>query len=130
MLTENKKKPLGILVISLLLGLNSFLLFGAAVMRAVMPGKFKSPESALILVILMLIIAALFGWLAIGLWRLKNWARIATAVIAGLILISMSSSLLKQHIFPNPINWWHFYIYPIVLVYLFLPSVRNAFKNK
>jgi len=130
MLTENKKRPLGILIIAVLLGLNSFVLFPAAVMRAVMPGKFKNPESAWILVILMLIVAALFGLLAVGLWRLKNWARTATIVLAGYLFISISLSLLKQRIFPNPVSWWHFYIYPIILIYLFLPSVRNAFKKK
>lgn len=124
------KKPLGVVIISILIFISSVITFGTVATRLLMPNKFSSSNAAWTAMILMTVIAVIFAWVSIELLRLKNWARITILCGAILIFLSMINTLLQQRIFPDLKSWWHFYIYPIIIIYLLMPSVRSCFKKK
>ena len=125
---NDKKFFVGVKIISLLIGLNSLLAFIVAVMRLLMQDRFPKNEPGLILAGFMVIIAVYFAWLAIGLWKFRNGARIATLITLALIFALLTANLIQHNIFPNFKNWCHYYIYPILFVYLLVPPVRRMFN--
>lgn len=121
---------IGIRILSVLMGFNALLAFVVAAMRIFLKGHFPPNEPGMLMAVFMGVIGIYFVWIAIGLWNLKNSARIACLITAILIFILLSANLLQHHIIPDLKGWWHFYIYPVVIFYLLLPAVRKRFTSK
>lgn len=71
-----------------------------------------------------LIIALIWLALGIGIWTVKNWARVITLVLAGLSLLYQLLMATNYH------TSWHFLrvlVDAAILVYLMLPDVKRAF---
>lgn len=124
---ETLQAPVGVRVLACVLAFNSLVAFGALVMRVLRADSADSKEWTVR--IMMILVGALFALLASRLWKLKNWARIMVVLLASFIFMAILFTLIRTQTFPGLANWWHFYVYPIVIVYLNLPSIRNAFKN-
>jgi membrane-associated PAP2 superfamily phosphatase len=73
--------------------------------------------------------------LALGLWRLRNWARVCTAILVSIGLLSVMASLLRgshwlrfapwliaEYVLLVGIDLW-------ILIYLLSPAVRQAFSK-
>lgn len=127
---KETRAPFGVKLISILIGLNAFLLVAAACFRWIKHEEVFSSEPTWLLVGLMLALAFLFSATGIGFWRLRRWAWWATVVISGLIFAVMCVQLIQYRIFPNPKYWWHFYLYPMLFAYLLRPSIRCRFKGE
>jgi hypothetical protein len=72
--------------------------------------------------------------LAMGLWKMKNWARMSTLVLVTVGFISAAASLRHIPVLPGLILWlwWTKYVLVFgidlsILIYLISPKVRQAF---
>jgi len=72
--------------------------------------------------------------LAVGLWKMKNWARMSTLVLVTVGFISAAASLRHIPVLPGLILWlwWTKYVLVFgidlsILTYLMSPKVRQAF---
>ena len=72
--------------------------------------------------------------LAVGLWKMKNWARMSTLVLVTVGFISAAASLRHIPVLPGLILWlwWTKYVLVFgidlsILIYLMSPKVRHAF---
>jgi hypothetical protein len=78
-----------------------------------------------------LVLAVIYVFMAVGLLKLQNWARIVTIVFVGLGLLSALMGLLSSfaHVFPVLIvrNIIVVAIDVWILIYLFKPHVKQAF---
>jgi uncharacterized membrane protein (DUF2068 family) len=77
-----------------------------------------------VLGVIALTIALFWVILGIGIWTMKNWARIATLIAAGLYLIYGLMSIAR---YPTA---WHLLRVAVeiaIVVYLMLPEVKRAF---
>lgn len=128
--TPDSKMPIvGIKIISMLIGFNSLISFFAGVMRFILKDRYPQNEPGWILAGFLVGVAFYFAWLSIGLWKLKNKARIATLVTMALIFILLTANLIQNHIVPNFKSWWHYYLYPVLFLYLVVPPVRKKFTS-
>jgi len=78
------------------------------------------------------LITLLFGfallYLAWGLWTLQFWAWLATLIIEGLNALFALIALLAA---PNAISAWiTIVLAAIVIYYLMLPNIRDAFRRR
>ena len=76
--------------------------------------------------IILLLTAAVYLVVGIGLWNLKNWARILTLVFVGLALLLGIRGLLEHHHLSRVIRSA---IDACILVYLMLPNVSRVFAK-
>jgi uncharacterized membrane protein (DUF2068 family) len=89
---------------------------------------------AALLAVFLLVCAAVNVVVGVGLWKLKNWARIITIVLTGVGLLGSVLSIF------NPFGHMHLFlfvflirrlilaaIYAWILWYLFQPNVKQAF---
>jgi hypothetical protein len=134
-LTEKKNNsvPLGIKIIAISMGISS--LYGLIMTCVFLAQPYKSSIfmqsfSIWVVVAIMIVTAIFFGWTAVSLWLLQNWARRAIIGMSCIIFLNIVRGLIKYNTFPNPKSWWHFYLYPILFIYLFLPSVCRKFKAR
>ncbi len=124
----NKTFLIGIKFISFLMGAISFLCLSVALLRIFAKNKFPQNEPGELMIGFMVVMTIYFAWLSIGLWKLTNRARVATLITVALIFVLLTANLIQHHIFPNFKSWWHYYLYPIIIIYLLLPSTRQRFK--
>jgi hypothetical protein len=71
-----------------------------------------------------LVIALIWLVLGIGIWSVKNWARVVTLVLAGFSLLYQLLMVASYH------TSWHFLrvlVDAAIAVYLMLPDVKRAF---
>lgn len=71
-----------------------------------------------------LVIALIWLVLGIGIWSVKNWARVITLVLAGVSLLYQLMMAASFH------TGWHFLrvlIDAAIILYLMLPDVKRAF---
>jgi hypothetical protein len=71
-----------------------------------------------------LIIALLWLVLGIGIWSMKNWARLTTLFVAGFSLLYQLMMVVNYH------TSWHFLrviVEAAIIVYLMLPDVKRTF---
>ncbi len=114
------KRPIGITVLAFL----NFVWVGFGTLEAVVwpPAVFLLPFTLFIL------------FLGIGLWRLREWARIACVICAPLSIVGLVSLLVVW--FPEDIrSGWLALLFLIafpswVLWYMFRPNVKQAFKGQ
>lgn len=71
-----------------------------------------------------LAIALGFVVVGFGLWHLKNWARVATLVLAAIWLLSALLALAR---YPTPFHIARVLVDAAILVYLLLPNVKTLF---
>lgn len=70
------------------------------------------------------VIALIWLVLGIGIWSLKNWARVVTLVLAGLSLLYQLFMVMSFH------TGWHILrvlVDAAIVVYLMMPDVKKAF---
>jgi uncharacterized membrane protein (DUF2068 family) len=121
----------GLLVVGALFGLLGGML--VSTMSASRMGMMAGVGAA-VLAVLLLIFAAVDVVVGVGLWKLKNWARILTIVLTGIAFLGSVLSIL------NPFAHMHIFffvflirrlvlaaIYAWILWYLFQPNVKQAF---
>jgi uncharacterized membrane protein (DUF2068 family) len=121
----------GLLVVGALFGLMGGMLVSA--MGSSSMGMLAGVGAAVIAVFL-LIAAAVDIVVGVGLWKLKNWARIITIVLIGIGLLGSVLSII------SPFGHMHVFfflflirrlilaaIYAWILWYLFQPNVKQAF---
>lgn len=123
------KRPTGVTVIAV------FLIVGATVLPAfvvLFPLKNANTFSKSLLMLMSLIELVL----SMGLWKMKNWARVCTAILVSIGLLSVIASLLRgshwlrfapwliaENVLLAGIDLW-------MLIYLLSPSVRQAFSKR
>lgn len=79
---------------------------------------------------LAVMMSALLGMVAVGLWRLRRWGwRLAVGIYVAFFAVTCFQ-LLYRHVFPDLRHWMHFYLYPVLLVYLWRPAIRRRFTNQ
>ncbi len=125
--SKSSVTPLGVKIIAGVIGFTAFIGFGAVMMRFARP---SSNPQELPIRIMLLVFSGMFAAFAVNLWKGKNWARICVMVFSALMFLSMTYTLVKTQTFPDPLHWWHFYIYPAIVIYLNLPAVKSAFQIK
>jgi uncharacterized membrane protein (DUF2068 family) len=121
----------GLLVVGALFGLLGGML--VSTMSASRMGMMAGVGAA-VLAVFLLIFAAVDVVVGVGLWKLKNWARILTIVLTGIAFLGSVLSIL------NPFGHMHIFffvflirrlvlaaIYAWILWYLFQPNVKQAF---
>lgn len=72
----------------------------------------------------LLIMALIWIVLGLGLWTTKNWARVLTILLMGLLLILHLLGLAR---FPTPWHILRVLIDAAIVIYLLLPDVKRVF---
>ena len=138
------QRPTGVTIIAILAFLGAALLVAGALFSLV-GGMLVSSLAAsrmgllagvgaAVIAVFLLIAAGVDIVVGVGLWKLKNWARIITIVLTGIGLIGSVLSIL------SPFGHMHVFffvflirrmilaaIYAWILWYLFQPNVKQAF---
>jgi hypothetical protein len=130
-----EKRPVGVMVIALLLGILAIfeIVFGTFALVTSLFGSFILPfhsaavGSALgVLYLLVGLVKLFFAW---GLWELKRWAYWATVFIAAMSMLSSILAVTQ----PTPTTWvllFDLLIPVVILIYFVVDSkVRAAFRN-
>jgi hypothetical protein len=115
-------KPTGILILAILQLLQALFALAVGVM-ALMFGALLLPIFGLLLAFFPLLIGIIGLILFYGLWTLKGWAWLWTLIINILsIIIGVMGNL------ADITNLLSIAISVIIVIYLFMPNVRSAFK--
>jgi len=140
------QRPTGVTILAVLAfigaGLSVLVAIAAFLGGAVMSSMMANPRfgmlagaGAVIVGVFLLGIVVMDVVIGFGLWKLQNWARILTIVLAGLALLSSVLSIVNpfahmvhmfyfafliRHLITAAIEVW-------ILVYLFKPHVKQAF---
>jgi len=81
--------------------------------------------------VIILIFGAIAVLVGVGLWKLRNWARILTIVLTALSLLfavlGLLTSLLHFQLFALVFRLVFVAIYALILWYMFQPHVKQAF---
>jgi hypothetical protein len=114
------KRPLGITIIAVLLGVGAVLALvtgvGAIANGLVLPG------------LLILVLSGAYLYLVWGLWHLKPWAWLATIIVQGLRLLIDIISVISGTAFST--NYTAIVLGIIIIVYLLADkNVRAAFNR-
>src|ERR1700680_688026 len=95
------------------------------------PGFALFAGAGMMVAVILLVPAGLFSVLGFGLWNLRNWARIATIVLAALGVAGASMGLLWAlahfRVFGLMVSSIRLSINLLVLWYLSQPEVRRSF---
>lgn len=120
------KRPKGVTVIAV------FFMVGATVLPAFVL-LFPRKDATTFVKSLTLLMSLIEFVLAMGLWKMKNWARVFTASLVIIGLISVMASLLRGSVWLR-FGPWLLAEYVLVvgidlwiLIYLLSPVVRHAF---
>jgi hypothetical protein len=71
-----------------------------------------------------LLFALLYIVMGLGMWAMKNWARLLTLIFA---LIWLASAMVRLVSYPTPFHVLRAAVDVAILVYLLLPDVKRAF---
>lgn len=81
--------------------------------------------------VVFLVFAAISALIGIGLWKLKNWARIVTIVFSGLGilggLLGLLTALLHFSVFTLVFRLVFIGIYALIIWYMLQPDVKKVF---
>ncbi|MBI1742501.1 hypothetical protein HYR54_05470 [Candidatus Acetothermia bacterium] len=140
-LTERTKRPLGVTILAVIHFVSAILagLAGVLLTMSVVIGLYRGPNwmvaAAIALGFYALVIGLIYMAMGLGLWRLRNWARILESILCGLgVVIGFialiaaaqlheSTYLTLMRIIGLGINLW-------VFIYLNTRHVRDAFHGR
>lgn len=122
------KRPKGVTVIAVFFMVGATVLPAFVLLSPVRITTFSKP-------LLMLMSLSEFV-LAMGLWKMKNWARVSSGILAIVGFLSGVASLRHPPHSRGFRPWWlaeHVLVFGIdllMIVYLLSPSVRQAFQTR
>ena len=123
------KRPTGVTVIAV------FFMAGAIVLPAFVLLSSRKDANSLFKSLLMLMSVSELV-LALGLWKMRNWARVCTATLVIIGILSMIASLVRGSVWLRFAPWLlaeYALIVGIdlwILIYLLSPAVRQAFCRR
>ncbi|MGH9775930.1 MAG: hypothetical protein ACRD50_13395 [Candidatus Acidiferrales bacterium] len=136
------QRPTGVTILAVLafLGAACTLLVGFAMlvggaafsrMLSASPGAAMLAGMGAALGVVCLLFAVLYLAIGVGLWKLKNWARVLTLVLTaiGLVFAVLGLFPVVMHFNIFALIWQLFIcaIYVIIIMYLLKPHVKQAF---
>lgn len=133
------ERPKGITVLAVLYFLGAvFILVSRTITLSRIPVSQDLPSDVAIapgqlafLVALALLAVCILGWLGLGLWRLRNWARHVTIVVQACALIASSIRVLGALVDGSVFEFFNSLLGCLIAVwifwYLFQPGVKKAF---
>jgi peptidoglycan/LPS O-acetylase OafA/YrhL len=121
------KRPKGIAAIAVYYIVGATVMIPSALLEYSKERVFSS-ESALALLTMPILIV-----LSIGLWRMKNWARISAAVLTALAIVCAAVAMVLSGLLYYHNNWLlialPFIPNLLIIAYLMSSSVRRAFLS-
>jgi hypothetical protein len=142
---QTMKRPTGVTILAVLAFIGAALLVAAALvsllagmlvstMLSFRMGMIGGVGAAFLVIFFLLVFAVVDIMVGVGLWKLKNWARIITIVLTAIGLLGSVLSII------SPFGHMHIFlfvflirrlilaaIYAWILWYLFQPNVKEAF---
>lgn len=121
------KKPMGLIIISSLTLIMSIFLLMLALLYAL------TRTDAPIYVFIFTLIGVAYLVIGIGLFRLKNWARIISIIMLSLAMIEnvVSTIFFHKGHYVTPIEMWstvfRFIVAAIIIVYLLRKNIKDIF---
>ncbi len=122
MLADRSKRPLGVSILSVINVIGSVIAFLAAIGGGSTLGD---PDAAVAYGAIMAMFGVLYLAVAIGLWRLHNWARIAAVVLYGLSALIGMIELLQG----AASGFMQMLVAGSIAAYLCRSRAREAFKK-
>lgn len=131
-MSEKNGIPLGVKIIAIFFGIVFLTMVCITWRFLITPERFRVSDSRPIWlqVTHIIFVDILLGCIAIGLWRLNNWTRRVVIGFCSIACINIINGLIRYHLLSYSKEQWGAYIFPIILIYLLIPSVRNKFVRK
>ena len=117
------KRPSAITIIATLCFLWAGVMIFLGLMLILLPGRTNRGASLAGVIFLLIAVAGIFA--GVGLWKLKNWARILVIVLAGL---GAPFALIGTLTTPPPTNLIALILDCAILWYVYRPDVKEAFR--
>jgi hypothetical protein len=133
-------RPLGVGVVAVLFAFSSFLTFVVLLLGLIQPAWISSLhhigpdiEAAGNHIGSFLLVGAAYAGLAAGLWRLRNWARLAVLFLAGTSLMLALAGIAVAAMIHRPVAgffWFSAGLCGSIVIYLRQSHVKAVFRKR
>lgn len=123
-----RKVPTGVVIIAIVYFMNTIFAIVAAAMMLIM-GVFLLPEIGTMFAKFLIIFAVISTFIAIGIWKLKHWARFVAIIVSLLVFIVGVGTIRDSGGIANAIFLLVTNAF-VVMYLIFNKKVKNAFEKK